>query len=518
MATTPWLLIAIGLCTVFLALAHTRRRRERSYPPGPKPRPIVGNIFDLTARELWLRASQWAKLYGDVVYLRVFGQGLLFLNSYETAIDLLDKKGSIYSDKPSLVMAGELCGCENMVAFTRYGDQSRRQRRLMQKALGPSAIPLYHSLLEIETQALLKRLLEDPHNYDGHIRRYAGSLTLLVVYGYRVVSNDDPFLTLAEDCVEIISNRIASGGGIWPVDVFPSLKHLPTWFPGAGFKRNAINWKAKMEEFVDRPFELVKSRMKDGTATPCFCTSLLEQASEGEDVSGAQQEFDIKWTANSMYSASLDTTMTVIRHFLLLMELHPEVAAKAKTEIDSVVGTDRLPMFSDRPSLPYVDAIMSECLRWGTPVPLGLPHRLMEDDVYKGFYIPQGTLVFSNVWNMTRNPAVFPDPDAFVPERYFDGTKYATTDKNDPRNFVFGFGRRRCPGSHLVESSLWIVMACVLATLDVSKETDAHGTPIEPKIVFENSVFRTPNAFPCAIKPRSEEAARVIRTAAALNA
>lgn len=42
------------------------------------------------------------------MYLHVFGQGLVFLNSYEAAVDLLEKKGSIYSDKPSLVMAGEL--------------------------------------------------------------------------------------------------------------------------------------------------------------------------------------------------------------------------------------------------------------------------------------------------------------------------------------------------------------------------------------------------------------------------
>jgi hypothetical protein len=46
---------------------------------------------------------------GDVVYLHVLGQGLVFLNSPEAAFDLLDKRGSIYSDKPSLVMAGELC-------------------------------------------------------------------------------------------------------------------------------------------------------------------------------------------------------------------------------------------------------------------------------------------------------------------------------------------------------------------------------------------------------------------------
>ncbi|KAI0829316.1 cytochrome P450 [Trametes gibbosa] len=514
------LLVVIGALTLLVTLVQVRKKKYGPLPPGPRPLPIVGNVLDLTARELWLRATQWAKSYGDVVYLHVFGQGLLFINTYEAAIDLLEKRGSIYSDKPGLVMAGELCGCEDMVAFTRYGDKSRRQRRLMRKALGQGAIPSYHPLLEIETQSLLKRILNDPGNYDGHIRRYAGSLTLLVVYGYRVTANDDPFLTLAEECVDILSNHIASGGGIWPVDIFPFLRHLPLWFPGAGFRQKAIKWKAKMKEFTDKPFELVKNRMEEGTSVPCFCTMLLDEIQQSKSgAESAQQDFDLRWTANSMYSASIDTTMTVVRHFLLLMQLHPEVAAKARKEIESVVGTGRLPSFSDRPSLPYVDAVMSECLRWGTPVPLSLPHRLMEDDVYKNMAIPRGTLVFGNVWNMTRNPALFPDPDSFNPERYIEKVDAATASRRDPRNFVFGFGRRRCPGAHLIESSFWIVLASMLASFDISKEIDpTTGRPIEPVVVFENSVFRAPSSFPCSIKPRSEEAVRVINTSVSLNA
>ncbi len=53
---------------------------------------------------------------------------------------------------------------------------------------------------------------------------------------------------------------------------------------------------------------------------------------------------------------------------------HPDVAIKAQKEIENVVGSDRLPTFADRPALPYIDAVMSEVLRWGTPVPLGLAH------------------------------------------------------------------------------------------------------------------------------------------------
>ncbi|OBZ78498.1 O-methylsterigmatocystin oxidoreductase [Grifola frondosa] len=541
-------LVLLGLLTILVAWFRLVNLKKSRLPPGPKPFPIVGNVRDLTSKELWLRTSTWAKQFGDIVYMHVAGQGLSRRPP--------QKRGSIYSDRAPMVMAGELCGCENMVAFTRYGDMSRRQRRLMQQALGVSAIRTYQPLLEIETHALLKRILVEPEDYLGHIRRYGGGLTLLVIYGYRVTSNDDEFVMLAEECVDILSNKMTSGGGIWPVDIFPFLKHLPLWFPGAGFKHKAIEWKAKMQEFVDKPFNMVKDRMvsalrtlwhltelivmqRDGTAIPCFCTMLLdEQQDEGDKALDEQKDFDIRWTANSMYSGLcpsqpsaayvtlhlrvcitltgvlFNQTITAVSHFLLAMLLHPEVLAKAQEEIDNVVGTNRLPTFSDRPSLPYVDAVMSECLRWAAPVPLGLPHRLMEDDVYQEMYIPKGSLVFGNVWNMVRNEELFPNSDMFSPERYLEDVDEATAKKRDPRNYVFGFGRRKCPGVHLIESSLWIVMASILAAFDIKKAVDDFGNVVEPEIAFDNAIFRTPNPFKCDLRPRSETAVKVVRQAA----
>ena len=53
------------------------------------------------------------------------------------------------------------------------------------------------------------------------------------------------------------------------------------------------------------------------------------------------------------------------------MLLNPDVQARAHAEIDSVVGIARLPVFEDRRSLPYIDAILRETLRWHPTVPLG---------------------------------------------------------------------------------------------------------------------------------------------------
>lgn len=94
----------------------------------------------------------------------------------------------------------------------------------MQRALGSTTIPKYYSLLEMETPWFLKRLLENPSDYITQIKRYAGGLTLLVMYGHQVKTDDDAFMRLADECVDLLANKIASGVGIWPVDVFPVCK------------------------------------------------------------------------------------------------------------------------------------------------------------------------------------------------------------------------------------------------------------------------------------------------------
>ena len=75
--------------------------------------------------------------------------------------------------------------------------------------------------------------------------------------------------------------------------------------------------------------------------------------------------------------------------FLYYMAINPGIQDKAQGEIDGVVG-NRLPNFSDRPNMPYVEAIYREVLRSNPPVPMSFPHRLMEDDHYKGYFIPEG--------------------------------------------------------------------------------------------------------------------------------
>ena len=123
------------------------------------------------------------------------------------------------------------------------------------------------------------------------------------------------------------------------------------------------------------------------------------------------------------------------------MVLNPEVMNKAQEELDRVVGKDRLPDFSDGNNLPYINAVVKELLRWNPPLPFGVPNRVTQDDVYRGYFIPAGATVIQNIWAVFRDPKVYPDPEAFNPDRFLKDGEINPLVPN-PEDRVFGSGRR----------------------------------------------------------------------------
>lgn len=137
----------------------------------------------------------------------------------------------------------------------------------------------------------------------------------------------------------------------------------------------------------------------------------------------------VPWLICSQTAAALST-------FFLAVLLNPSAQQRAQAELDAVVGHDRLPTLGDRDNLPYVRALCSEILRWNPTAPLGLPHRLIQDDAYNKYFLPAGSVFFVNIRKLLRDPRRYADPEAFRPERFLGEPEFA------PEKIVFGFGRR----------------------------------------------------------------------------
>lgn len=235
---------------------------------------------------------------------------------------------------------------------------------------------------------------------------------------------------------------------------------------------------------------------------------MIQQVSRDRNLTD-DNNHDISNAASVMYGAGVDTTLHTLLTLLLALTIYPQVVDKAQAEIDRVIGTSRLPELADRESLPYLGCIVQEVLRWNPATPLGIPHRLQENDSYNGYGLPEGSMFITNTWAMSRDPGLYPDPEVFRPER-FEEMDAETASARDPRKYTFGFGRRICPGRYLADTSIWLVAANILATMNIRRACDSAGREIIPTPSFKSGAVSHVEPFECDIRPRSQQAMDLI--------
>ncbi|KAF9074605.1 cytochrome P450 [Rhodocollybia butyracea] len=495
-----WLLV---IATIFLGYMIYRvlLSHRKKYPPGPDPAFLIGNILQVPSTFPEEKFSEWFHKYGDVVYLRILQQPVLVLSSMEAVQDLLDTRSSIYSDRPNFVLLNDLMGWQNASTHARYGPRFRKHRRFIHQTFNQQAVRTLRPIQEKETCCLIQNLIARPHDVSQHLQRFAAATIMKITYGTDVISNDDPLVQLALRAGKLTIQSGTPAATL--VDYIPALKYIPSWAPLAGFKRNAAIVKETVDSMFNIPYEMVKNQVLSGNVVPCLTSRLIETCSPaGVESLTEEDEEDIKGVAGTMFSAAEDTTVSVLSTFVLAMVLHPEVFKQAQAEMDAVVGTNRLPVFEDRASLPYLECVIKEACRWNAPVPLGLPHRLMQDDIYRGFHIPKGTTIMANIYSILQN---YTQPHLFCPKRYLDDP-----DLLDPRDVIFGFGRRRCPGRYFADYSIWIAVATMVSTVDILKAKDNQGNEITPEVAFAPGFVRHPQHFPCCVKPRSDNVSTIV--------
>ncbi|PCH43248.1 cytochrome P450 [Wolfiporia cocos MD-104 SS10] len=505
------LLYALSLCAlVALALWLKASTRSTRLPPGPGPLPLLGNIHQIYIEHQERKFAQWSQVYGDTVYARFFWTPALILNSIHAAHNLMDKRSAKYSGRPHLVMLGEMLGWDRTLGVLDYGEIWRKQRKWTQGALNDKATSdAWQSVQRRETCNLLMSLIAAPNAFTAHLKRYTGALIMEIAYGYTVTSNDDECLRMIGAASDGTVECAGAGGAL--VDFLPILKYVPSWFPGGRFKRRVWEVNYLVQEAQNRLYDTVRERMKAGTAKPSILSSLLD----GSLIAGtlAEDEVDIKGIGGALYSGlSRYTTYAVLTTFILAMTLHPKVLKRAQAEVDEKVGHSRLPDYSDRENLPYIECVLKEVYRWICPLPLGLPHCATEDDEYLGYHIPKGTMVVPNIWSMSRDADIYPEPDRFVPERFIHAN-HGTNDIADPRGYIFGFGRRICPGRQFADMSVWLAIANIVATMEICKARDAAGNETSPEVSYMPGLVSHPRPFKCSIRPRSQRTEAVIMQA-----
>ncbi|KAG2068179.1 cytochrome P450 [Suillus decipiens] len=471
-AINSHLAILAGIPLSFIAVTAIgwfikKRQNSTPLPPGPVPLPLLGNVLSIDALEPWLTYTKWRAAYGDLIFVRNLGEEIVVINSQPIAEALLDKRSRIYSDRPYLATL-EPYGWSMNFGFLAYGDEWRLCRRLFHQTFRPE---------------------------------FSLSVVMSTVYGYNTSARNDPLVQTVEEAL-IPGLTLLTPERALMLKTFPFLLKLPDWCWGSSIKRGARASTKRVNKMANVPFRYVQQHMADGSypIQSSMVAENLRRMERQEEAYKPAFENALKKAATTAIVASYETTSATLMVFVLAMVLYPDVQKRAQAEIDAVVGRDRLPTFEDRESLPYINAIVRETFRWEPVVPLGVPHATMSDDIYDGYFIPKGAIIVYNTWAITRDEKRYPNASRFIPERFIDVDDALTAD--DPGQYIFGLGRRICPGRYTADASSWSAIVTMLATLNISSAKDDQGKVIDFTPTFTPGVVRCPDIFSCSISPR----------------
>ncbi|KAH8799191.1 cytochrome P450 [Flagelloscypha sp. PMI_526] len=428
--------------------------------------------------------------------LNVLGQKMCILNSAKVADDLLKKRQEIYSDRPAMTMIKDLMGWNFNMGFQSYDAEYKKSRKLFEQGFSARASDSYKRI-----QLVSGKLLQTPKDFERHLRETTGAIIMKIAIGYDTVENDE-FVRIAEEAqLAMVS---AAQPGAYLVDVIPILKYVPEWFPGAGFKTVARKGWELAQDLRNQPFAWAKQRFVEGNARPSFFKMLMEVL----DPDIEENETLIKDNVAVMYATGADTILSSILTFYLAMLHSPDVQKTAQEELDRVIG-GRLPTFTDRDSLPFISCIVKETYRWEQVIPMGVPHRLMRDDTYDGYFIPKGTIMIPNHWGISHDKELYDDPMSFNPNRFMNPD--GKNGPRDPNTIAFGWGRRICPGRFLAENQLWLLVATTLACFNITTTHDMNGKPIIPPRDYTSGLASRPKPFLCDITPRNDNVRDLIK-------
>ncbi|QRV88262.1 cytochrome P450 family protein [Ceratobasidium sp. AG-Ba] len=363
------------------------------------------------------------------------------------------------------------------VGFHPYNERLKKARRVIASALHLTAAKSYASHHYESTLDLIHMIIANPNDYQKHINWVTGAFILRLTYGYNAIDND-PILNVVRVAMSYLGKAVSKS--YW-VNYFPALKHIPAWVPGAGFQVIGREGRYYRNRMVNELFDQVFDQVCVGQVKqPSYTSKLLEEKGGAsitkEDISL------IRLTAGSMYTGKIPlansdrisssaftgntggatTTIAVVVAFILEMALHPEIAKAARAEIDSVVDRERLPMLSDRDKLPFFEAVLLEVMRLWPPIPLGVAHCASKEVEFGGYRIPKGATIHSNIWAMMRDPVVYSAPHTFNPQRFLKPLP-----DPDPRRYMFGFGKRICPGANVANNSTFVMCAGLLSVFDM---------------------------------------------------
>lgn len=426
---------------------------------GPRPLPLLGNALKLRPETVHLTFEDWARHYGPVYRCNIGPRPTLVISNPEVIRKaLVDRPGTFRRVR----------GIETTMAdmgvlgvFGAEGENWRRQRKLLNPGFQTSHLETFYPALATLTerlQGLLDRAAQDGSSMDvlSVLMRYTVDVTSIVAFG-RDLDTQRKGADALQRHLELIFPAIQER----VVAPFPYWKLLPS---ARRVEQALAATRKVLLEIIDaarRTLELEPERaVKPRT--------LLDAMLVAQDEEGGARLSDLEVYSNVMtlLLGGEDTTANTLTWMLHYLSVMPAVQARAREEVDAVLGAEAMPTMAHLKQLQYVAGVAQEALRLRSPVPL-IFLEANEDTVVEGVAVPKGGGVIA----LTRLPCLdntyFGDARSFRPERWLPQPPPDTLPHSPRLMMPFGAGSRICPGRSLALIECALVAGMVLRHFEV---------------------------------------------------
>jgi len=229
--------------------------------------------------------------------------------------------------------------------------------------------------------------------------------------------------------------------------------YLKPWFSAVGTFRRHDALSQELRELVRGYIRQRQTAPTAGAPVPDDLLQMLLDA-RYEDSGQPMTEDQLLDEANILLLAGHETSANALSWLFYLLARHPEASAQVRQERSTAGLAHRAPAFAELPQLLYAQQVIQETMRLYPPAWI-LDRVALEDDEFRGLPIPKGTLFSIYIHGIHRHPALWPEPDAFRPERFTPGQQppipaYAY--------LPFGGGPRMCVGNHFALTEIQLVL------------------------------------------------------------
>ncbi|KAM6580856.1 hypothetical protein CsatA_004630 [Cannabis sativa] len=442
------ILIAIPISIIVVFLTYNLFYRLRyKIPPGPRPKPIVGNLYDIKPVRFRCFAD-WAQSYGPIISVW-FGTSLnVVVCNSALAKEVLKDNDNKLADRHRTRSTERFSKGGKDLIWADYGPHYVKVRKVCTLELfTPKMLEALRPIREEEVMAMVESIFKDsanPENYGKslQVRDFIGAVAFnnitRLVFGKRFRNSEGELDEQGKEFKGIVTNGIKVGASLSMAEHI----HWVRWmFPieEEAFAKHVSRRDKLTSNIMD---DYTQARREIGSSKHHFVDSLLT-FKDNYDLTH-DTVIGLLW---DMITAGMDTTAISVEWAMAEVIKNPRVQQKAHEELDRVIGVERVMNENDFSNLHYLQSIVKEAMRLHPPTPLMLPHKANDNVKIGGYDIPKGTIVHVNVWAVARDPAVWKDPLEFRPERFLE--EDVDMKGHDYRLLPFGAGRRVCPGAQL---------------------------------------------------------------------